>query len=227
MSPSSPLRFYFDPISSNAYLAWVALEPLAERYGRRIEPVPVLFAGLLSAHGQLGPAEVAPKRRWMALNNRRKAAVLGVPLEPPAAHPFNPLWALRAASLPMPEATRVALTGALLRAVWAERRDVSDPEVVRELLTRVGLDGHQALREAGSEEGKRRLRRATDAALEAGVFGVPTLVVDGQLFWGYDDFPWLERFLAGEDPIDAAETLRFMEASPVPRGAWRKEGPRD
>ncbi len=91
------IRFYFDYISPNAYLAWTQLPALAERNGCRIEPMPVLFAGLLEAHRQLGPAEVAPKMRWMWKNIARKAAMIGVQLNAPAFHPFNPLlrFALR------------------------------------------------------------------------------------------------------------------------------------
>ena len=93
--PATTIRFYFDYISSNAYLAWTQLFALAEKYGAEVEPVPVLFAGLLKAHGQLGPAEVPAKALWMARNNLRKAARLALPLNPPAFHPFNPLLALR------------------------------------------------------------------------------------------------------------------------------------
>jgi 2-hydroxychromene-2-carboxylate isomerase len=68
-------RFYFDYVSPNAYLAWRQLRAIAERHGVAIEPVPVLFAGLLEAHGQLGPAEVPAKMGWMVKNNLRKAAL--------------------------------------------------------------------------------------------------------------------------------------------------------
>ncbi len=74
------IRFYFDYISPNAYLAWTQLPALAERNGCRIDPVPVLFAGLLEAHRQLGPAEVRPKMQWMWKNIVRKAALIDVPL---------------------------------------------------------------------------------------------------------------------------------------------------
>ena len=119
--PSPTIRFLFDYISSNAYLAWTQLPRLAATYGAVVEPVPVLFAGLLEAHGQLGPAEVRPKARWMSRNNLRKAALLGLPLEPPAHHPFNPLLALRISSLPLPEDERRALIDALFQAVWVRR----------------------------------------------------------------------------------------------------------
>src|SRR5215468_9222768 len=106
---AATVRFYFDYISSNAYLAWTQLPRLAERHGAAIEPVPVLFAGFLEAFGQLGPAEVPPKSLWMGKNNLRKAVLLGVPLHRPAFHPFNPLLALRASSLRLDAATRQAL----------------------------------------------------------------------------------------------------------------------
>jgi len=198
------VRFYFDPISSNAYLAWVALGPLAARHGAGVEPVPVLFAALLEAHGTLGPAEVPAKALWMWRNCRRKAATLGVPLRPPLHHPFNPLLALRTASLPMGEGERRALVDAVFRAVWVDRQHVSEPAVMERVADAAGLAGARLVAEAQRPEAKARLRAQTDAALAAGVFGVPSLRVGDELFWGYDDLPWLERHLAGDDPLDRA-----------------------
>src|SRR5689334_8520566 len=114
------VRFHFDVVSPNAYLAWTQLPALAARYGAVIEPVPVLFAGLLEAYGQLGPAEMPAKTRWMVRNNLRKAARLGVALAPPAFHPFNPLLALRVCSLPFAPEPLADLVGALFRAVWMD-----------------------------------------------------------------------------------------------------------
>lgn len=199
------LRFYFDYLSSNAYLAWVALPALAERFGRRVELVPVLFAKLLEAYGQLGPAEVPPKMRWMARNNLRKAKLLGLTLRPPAFHPFNPLLALRISSLDLEGDARARLVSGLFRAVWTDRRHASEPAVVAAIADEAGLDGAALVAAAQAPEAKERLRRQTTQALEAGVFGVPTVIVDGELFFGYDDFGFLERFLAGDDPLDAAQ----------------------
>jgi len=200
----APIRFYFDYLSSNAYLAWARLPALAERFGRRLELVPVLFAGLLEAHGQLGPAEIPAKAWWTWRNNARKAALLGLPLEPPRFHPFHPLVSLRVSSLPMPEARRAALVDALFRAVWAERRDVGDPGVVAALASGVGLDGGALVAAAQQPDAKARLRAQTDAAIAAGVFGVPSMQVGREVFWGYDDLPYLELLLAGRDPLPPA-----------------------
>jgi 2-hydroxychromene-2-carboxylate isomerase/catechol 2,3-dioxygenase-like lactoylglutathione lyase family enzyme len=206
------IRFYFDYISSNAYLAWLELPKLAARHGAAIEPVPVLFAGLLGAHGQLGPAEVRPKAWWMARNNLRKAALLGVPLNPPRFHPWNPLLALRVSSLPLPNEERRALIDALFQGTWARSLHLSEPEVVAGIADEAGLPGAALVAEAQGEPAKQRLREQTDAAIAAGVFGVPTMGVAGELFWGYDDLPFLARYLAGEDPLDPKQVARWLGA---------------
>ena len=213
MATASPrtLRFCFDYISSNAYLVWKRLSDLAEKYGVVPEPVPVLFAGLLEAHGQLGPAEVRPKALWMALNNLRKASLLGVALNPPAHHPFNPLLALRISSLPLEQPARNALIDGLFDAVWVNELHVSEPAVVERVANEAGLDGRRLVEQAHDPESKQRLRRQTDDAIARGVFGVPTMEVQDALFWGYDDLPYLELFLAGEDPLDPADMKRWRE----------------
>lgn len=216
------LRFSFDYLSSNAWLAWTQLPRLAAQYDVAIEPVPVLFAGLLEAHGQLGPAEIPAKIRWMVRNNLRKAALLGVPLRPPVHHPFNPLLALRASSLPLEASRRTALVEGLFRAVWVDVLHVSEPDVVVRVADAAGLDGAALVADAQTAEAKARLRRQTDDAIARGVFGVPSMEVGGELFWGYDDFPQLERFLADRDPLDPREAARWTGAprpSAVRRGA--------
>lgn len=203
--PASTIRLYFDYISSNAYLAWTQLPKLAERHGAVIEPVPVLFAGLLEAHGQLGPAEIPAKSLWMGKNNLRKAVQLGVPLNAPAFHPFNPLLALRASSLPLESAARSALITALFDAVWVRGLHVSEAGVVERISNEIGLSGSALVADAQQPECKASLRRQTDEAIARGVFGVPSMEVAGEVFWGYDDFPYLELLLAGKDPLDLTD----------------------
>ena len=218
------LRFYFDYISPNAYLAWTQLPRLGDRYGVTVDPVPVLFAGLLEAHGQLGPAEMPAKSLWMAKNNGRKAAMLGVPLNPPAFHPFNPLLALRMSSLPLDAAPRHALIGALFDAVWVRGLHVSDPAVVERVGDELGVGGAALVAQAQLPESKARLRRQTDEAVARGVFGVPSMAVGDELFWGYDDFPYLELFLAGKDPLDVERWRTSFEA-PRPSAVRRRFRP--
>lgn len=213
MSAPAPIRFHFDYISPNAYFAWLELPKLAARYGRAIETVPTLFAGLLGAHGQLGPAEIPAKAAWMSRNNLRKAALLGVPLNPPLHHPFNPLLALRASVAPASREAQARAITALFRAVWVERLHVSEPEVVARVLDGAGLPGAALVARAHSAEAKERLRADTDAAIARGVFGVPTMIVGDELFWGYDDFAFLERHLAGTDPLAPEAFARWAGKS--------------
>jgi len=213
------MRFYFDYISSNAYLAWTQLPALTAKYGVDVEPVPVLFAGLLGAHGQLGPAEIPAKSLWMSKNNARKAVLLGVPLSPPAFHPFNPLLSLRVSSLDLGAAARQRLIDALFAAVWVRGLHVSEPAVVQAVGDDIGLDGAALVGAAQQPECKERLRQQTDDAISRGVFGVPSMEVGGELFWGYDDFPYLELLLAGNDPINPAA---WHDAPPVIASAVRK-----
>lgn len=194
------LYFFFDYISHNAYLAWQCLPPLLRAHGLTVEPVPVLFAGMLSHYKQVGPAELPAKSRWMLWNVLRKAQRLGIPIAPPHSHPFNPLLPLRL-SCAAEGAARVRLVDRLFRATWAESIAVCDPAEMPRLLRDAGTDPDALVAEAQSEPVKRRLREYTDGALAAGAFGVPTFLVRGELFWGFDDLENLRGFLEGKDPL--------------------------
>jgi 2-hydroxychromene-2-carboxylate isomerase/RimJ/RimL family protein N-acetyltransferase len=212
---AAPIRVYFDFISPYAYLAWTQIHALAARHGRAVEPVPVLFAAMLDAWGHKGPAEIPPKRAYIFKDALRRARRAGVPLSPPPTHPFNPLLALRVASLPMDAATQRALITGLFRATWGGGDGVTDPAAVASIADAAGLDGAAAVRAAGDAEAKERVRAQTTAAIAEGAFGVPTLVVDGELFWGFDAFDHIDARLRGDDPIDDAALLRWrdLEAS--------------
>jgi 2-hydroxychromene-2-carboxylate isomerase len=212
---SDPLEFYFDYISHNAYIAWTQIHDLAARYGRSVEPIPVLFAGLLNQHGQKGPAEIPAKAWWMAKDLLRKAARLNVPMRPPASHPFKPLVPLRASLVPSDPGEKRRLIDALFRATWVEGKDVSNPSVVASVADAIGLDGAALLAAVESDAIKQRLRAETDAAIAVGVFGVPTMIVDEELFWGFDDFGHLELFLAGKDPLDRSVLPEWLSIRPT------------
>jgi 2-hydroxychromene-2-carboxylate isomerase len=204
------LYFFFDFISHNAWLAWNRVPELARRHGLVLEPVPVLFAGLLNAHGQKGPAEVPAKNQWMIWNVLRKARQLGIPLAPPHSHPFNPLLPLRLACCGQDDAQRLKLIDALFRAAWAESRPVSEAEALRSVLAESGVDADTWLSEAASAPAKDRLRHNTGAAVAAGIFGVPAMRVrnvagSAELFWGFDDLEYMDLFLQGRDPLGARD----------------------
>ena len=188
------LTWYFDFISPYAYLQSAVLSRF-ERYAR-IEPKPVLFAGLLNHFGQKGPAEVEPKRAFTLRHVHWLAQHHGLPLHTPRRHPFNPLALLRLALACAPAGglpNRWVVENVLAH-VWCSDgepgADAEDPERLRALAERL-----QPQRDPASDAVKAELRTHTDAAREAGVFGVPTFVSDGRLFWGLDSLPMLRDAL--------------------------------
>ena len=213
------MRFYFDYISPYAYLAWTQVHTLAARHGRTVEPVPVLFAALLNHHGQLGPAEIPAKRLYVFKNVVRIADGLGVPLAPPPSHPFNPLLALRISGLDMDADVRHQLIDGLFAAAWGGGPGVTDAGMVARIADRAGLDGADAVTRAQEPANKERLAAATADAIRAGVFGVPTIDVDGELFWGYDAFDHVDQFLRGEDPVSDELLARWAD---LPASAHRR-----
>ena len=208
------MRFYLDFISPYAYLAWTQIHALAERHGRDVEPVPVLFAAMLNHYGHKGPAEIPPKRTYVFKDVLRTSHVLGLPLAPPPSHPFNPLLGLRVASLDMPPETRRALIDALFGATWGGGPGITSERVVGAIASGHGVP--DAIERASSAETKERVRANTKEAIDIGVFGVPSIVCDGELFWGYDSFAHLERFLSDEDPLPRSEELMRRWSSVTP-----------
>lgn len=189
------MRFSFDYISPYAYLAWTQIHELAAKHDRTVEPVPVLFAGLLKAWGHKGPAEIPPKKRYVGKDIARNARVLRQPVRPPPQHPFNPLLSLRVSCLLMSDAQRNALVNGLFGATWASGEGVTDPAVVERIARSCGVPN--ALERALEQEAKDALRNNTEEAVARGLWGVPTIEVDGELFWGLDSLQHLDRFLEG------------------------------
>jgi 2-hydroxychromene-2-carboxylate isomerase len=91
---------------------------------------------------------------------------------------------------------------------------VSETAVVDRVAGEIGLDGAAVVADAARPESKARVRAQTDDAIARGVFGVPTMEVDGERFWGFDDFPQLELVLAGTDPLDASTWSRWAAPRP-------------
>ena len=207
------ITFHFDFLSPYAYLAWTSIHTLAAEHGRTVLPVPTLLAALLASGHTKGPAEIPAKRVYVFKDVVRSAAHLGVPLAPPPTHPFNPLLSLRVSGLVEGEAQKV-LVDELFRAAWGGGGGVETAEQVARVASRAGFDGEDLVSRAQEPEAKARLKAATDEAIATGVFGVPTMRVDGELFWGLDSFGHLERFLQGEDPVRDADLGRWVAIRP-------------
>jgi 2-hydroxychromene-2-carboxylate isomerase len=206
------VTFYFDPVSPYAWLAACAL-PRVEAAGAQIVFQPVLFAALLNAHGNIGPAEVPAKRGYIFRDVMREAAGAALAFKGPPGHPFNPLQALRMclALTRQDERRRFAL--AVMKSCWELGEDVSDPAVLLRLATACGLSGPSLQAAAQQPAVKMQLSLETEKAIADGVFGVPTFRVDNELFWGGDRIDGLIRYLAGRR-IDEQALAGFLAQPP-------------
>ena len=200
--PSQTVHFYFDPISPFAWLAAKAL-PRLQGAGLQIACHPVLFAGLLNAHGQKGPAEIPAKRIYTFQDVVRQAQQLGYGFQGPLSHPFNPLRALRMCIALTDDAQRLQLAQAQMVACWEQGADLSDVATLVSIANRCGLDGTELALAIEQANIKAALLAATDEAIAKGIFGVPTFVLNGELFWGNDRIDALLWRLHNPAPDDA------------------------
>ena len=198
------ITFYLDFISPYAYLAFEALPQALVGHSYCVTYKPVLFAALLKHHGQLGPAEVAGKREWTYRQVLWLARALGIDLQLPAQHPFNPLPLLRLAVAADPQGLpNRYVCETIFKHVWQGGQDATEPQRLQSLTDLLApfqapQDGAQAVK------AKAQLIAHTDEAIAQGVFGVPTFAVDGKLFWGLDALPMLQARLAGDSWFDTA-----------------------
>ncbi|MDA0226195.1 MAG: 2-hydroxychromene-2-carboxylate isomerase [Proteobacteria bacterium] len=204
------IDWYFDFVSPFAWLCLARMRELPQDV--EIVYRPVLFAGLLQHWGQKGPAELPTKRLHTYRYCQWWADAHGVSFRFPATHPFNPLHHLR---LAIAAGGGHAAVDTIFRALWTTGVDPADASAFAALAAGLDVDVAQL----GSPEVKTALRTGTDAAVAAGIFGVPTFVVDGELFWGADAVDFLKAYLADPSLLERAEMKRLTA---LPVGAARK-----
>ncbi len=172
-------HWYFDFISPYAYLQWQRLEQI--RAFVHVEPVPILFAGLLNHHGQKGPAEIPAKRIHTFLFVQWLAKREGVEIKLPPAHPFNPLPALR---LCLASNNSDAMIDAIFNQIWRRGEAVDSIEVLQNIARQFGIT--DLATSIAEPKIKQKLMQNTEAAVAANIFGVPTLDFGERQFWGFD-----------------------------------------
>lgn len=203
------LRWYFDFISPFAYLQWRRLRaPDAPA----VTPVPIVFGAVLAARGQKGPAEIPGKREFTYRHVLWQARAQGETLRAPPAHPFNPLPALR---LCVAAGSTPAAVDALFDWIWGHGNAGDTAEALGPVARALGIDPATVAGDAV----KAQLRANTDAAIAAGVYGVPTLAIDDELFWGNDAHGFALACLADPGLLDDAEMRRV---SALPAAVQRK-----
>jgi 2-hydroxychromene-2-carboxylate isomerase len=192
------ILFYFDFMSPYAYLGSIGVERLANKHRLAVDWRPTLLGiSVIKVMGLKAVADTPLKRDYVCRDVVRSAKYLDIPFHRASIRPMAPLAAARAfvwlkQSDPV-LAQRFATE--VFRAQWARGQDMSMPDAVASLAPCIGVDP-AVLREAIDDDGtKRLLRHAVDKAMSAGVFGTPTFIAGGEMFWGTDRLPMLDRWL--------------------------------
>jgi 2-hydroxychromene-2-carboxylate isomerase len=203
-------QWYFDFISPFAYLQFEMMQSISALAD--VTLIPIVLAGILKARGQLGPAEIPPKRIFTYRFVQWRAQQFGIPLRCPPAHPFNPIKALR---LSMVLGNDAAAVRTIFRHLWREGRSL-DADDWQSLCGALGLA--DADRKIGSPEVKASLKANGERAIAADVFGVPTFIIDGELFWGVDATDMVVDYLQNPSMLSEGE---FARIASLPVGVSR------
>jgi 2-hydroxychromene-2-carboxylate isomerase len=199
MTNKSSIEFYIDFSSPYAYLASRRINAIGEKHGRAVAWKPILLGAVFKITGAKPLVDAPMKGDYSRHDMERSARRLGLPLNWPSTFPFNSIAAGRAfywldATDP---AKAVPFAQAVYAAAFDRAQDVSGAAAVAEIAGGVGVSGEALLAAIAQPEWKDRLRIETDRAIELGVFGAPTMIVDGEKFWGADRLDhldeWIER----------------------------------
>lgn len=191
--------YYVFLASPWAYLGSKRFADIAKRHGAAVRIIPMAAAEVFPVSGGLPLAKRAPQRQaYRIVELKRWREFLGMPLNlQPSFFPMNEALAAR-----LVIATReagqdaVGLAHAMMRGVWAEDRNIADPEILEQIVTESGLDPAKLFAAAESDAVQAEYARGTQRAIDANVFGAPSYVVDGEIFWGQDRLDFVDRALA-------------------------------
>jgi len=214
---TTEVKFYFDFLSPFSYFAWRTL-PAMLPPGYEIHFLPVALGPLLNHWGIKGPGEVQPKREFLLKQMLRKSAREGFPFTTPKTHPFNSLYALRLALKEVAREHQGAVIKTLWLAGWQDRIDMGNPDELLTVLRDAGLPANELYEKSFSAEAKKALKSNIADAIAYGVFGVPSFVVNGELFWGEDSLPELLDFVHGRDLLDRKKLDVLLSQTPRAAG---------
>ena len=198
---SQTVEYYFAPQSPWAYLGHQRLREIARAAHARIDVLPIDLGGkVFPRSGGLPLAKRAPQRQaYRLLELRRYSRFLDVPLNlEPRYFPVagdDAAKLIIAVDLHDGSDAAMAMAGAVMGAIWVGERNIADEATLAALVAGQGLPARR-LEDAHSQAAHERYESATARAIEAGVFGAPSYVIDGEIFWGQDRLDFVERRLA-------------------------------
>ena len=195
---AAAIDFYFEFASPYGYFASTRIDAIAARHGREVAWHPIMLGAAFKLTGALPLTQTPLKGDYMMRDLPRFARLLGVPFTAPPVMPTNSLAAGRAyVWLAQDDPAKAkALARAIFHAHWGEGREIARPEDVADIAAPLGIPRSALLAAVGDPAIKQRLREATEAAIERGVFGSPFMLVDGEPFWGADRLGQVEQWLA-------------------------------
>jgi len=183
-----PLELWYEFASTYSYLSVMRIEKVAAAAKLEVAWRPFLLGPIFRAQGwNDSPFNLyEAKGRYMWRDLERLAAGYGLPFRRPSVFPRNGLSAARIALLAEPEGWCPDWTRAVFSAEFAQDRDIADPAVLSGLLETLGQDPGAVLARAESDANKAALRAQTEQAQALGIFGAPSFVAGGELYWGND-----------------------------------------
>ena len=198
-SAKAPIDFYFDFSSPYGYLMAEKIDAVAARYGRKVKWHPILLGVIFQSTGARPPvAGTSSKANYMMADFHRSARFLGVPYNPPSRFPLPTQNAARAYYWLHAQDCTLARQFALAvyRGFFVDDLDISSPETVLEIAAKLGVDRNTLAAALQNPEIKEMLKAQCEMALQAGVFGSPHVIIDGEAFFGADRLPQIEHWLA-------------------------------
>ncbi|MDH3664876.1 MAG: 2-hydroxychromene-2-carboxylate isomerase [Alphaproteobacteria bacterium] len=190
------VTFYYDYGSPASYLAWTQLPDLCARYDAKLDYRPILLGGLFKTVGTRSPADVESKKRWFFEDMQRYADLYGVDYQQNPYFIINTLPLMRGALWAANEGCLEGYNRTMFEACWAHARNLNHPAEIMAVLKEGGFDADAVASAIQTDEIKQALIQATQAAADSGVFGVPIMVVAGELHFGQDRLDWIEQALA-------------------------------
>jgi 2-hydroxychromene-2-carboxylate isomerase len=185
---SKTVEFFFDLGSPATYLAYTQLPKICAQTDSQLIYIPILLGGVFKATGNASPATVPAKGRYMFQDLDRYARRYGVPLKFNPHFPINTLMLMRAVTgMQMRHPQRFqAFIDCLFHALWVEGRSLDDLATIATVLTQNGFNPEEVLALTADEDVKAALKDNTEKAVQRGVFGAPSMFVEGELFFGQD-----------------------------------------
>ena len=205
------LIFYFDFLSPFSYFAWLKLQ---KQHDLEIIYKPVALGPLLNHWGIKGPGEVQPKREFLLKQCLRYAAKNKIEFTTPKTHPFNSLYALRLALKSTAGEGQNEVIKTLWLAGWKDRIDLGEPEELKHALAQAGLPSEDLFEKSFSREARAELKANIQEAISYGTFGVPSMVVEDELFWGNDAVEDMILFANNQDDLNREKFKQLLDSTP-------------